>query len=165
MKLLRSKRYPRVSKAAFAAALLLLAARADTHAQTSILNASYGPNGTLGPQTGSTFTLNTFTVTGVFVAPGSSNETVFVEDGTANGRIFGTKTVLAGLTTGVQATATVTNSVFQATEELKTPTGITLAGTTATVTPATASLSQGGGDGQQRDWHQRGQPVYRRPQR
>ena len=142
MKLLRSNRHSRVSKAAFAAALLLLAAGVDTHAQTSILNASYGPSGNLGPQTGSTFTLNTFTVTGVYTAGSATSVTIFVTDGTANGRIFGTQTALAGLTTGVQATATVTNSVFQATEELKTPTGITLASTTATVTPATASLSQ-----------------------
>ena len=131
--------------AAFFASTLVLGCQVAAHAQTTtILDASYGPNGNGAALTTGTFNLDTFTVTAVYTAGSATNESVFITDGTANARLFGSQTALASLTVGTQATATVTASVFQGTEELKTPANVTVvsAGNGNASTPANGGLSQ-----------------------
>ena len=117
-----------------------------SHARaTDIYTASYGGTNDTGggaPITSGTFTLNTFTITGIYTAGSSTTETLFITDGTANGRLFGADTLFPSAAVGKQATATVTDSVYQNTEEFK-PTAFTLgSGAATTVTPASATASQ-----------------------
>ncbi len=120
----------------------IITAVSGAHAQTSILNATYGPSGTAAATTSGTFSLNQFTVTGIYTSNSTTTEAVYITDGTANGRIFGSDSLFAGLTVGSQATATVVDSVYQGYEEFKTPTNIVIASTTATAAPVQAMLSQ-----------------------
>ena len=121
-------------------ALLLAGAESRSVAQTTVYNASYDANG--AALTTGTFTLNTFTVMGIYTSNSATTEAVYVTDGTANGRIFGSDSLFTGLSVGSQATATVTDSVYQGYEEFKTPTNFTISTTTVTANPVIAPLSQ-----------------------
>ena len=113
-------------------------------AQTSIYDASYDSSGNQVTNT-TAVTLNNFTVTGVYVY--STQVTVFVTDGTANGRIFGYASGNGAYfttlpTVGAQYTDTVTAAPYQGTEELKATAAFTPTGMLSAVTPVNATLSQ-----------------------
>ena len=118
----------------------------STHVRaTDIYTAAYGGTNDTGgstPLASGTYNLNAFTITGIYTAGSTTTESLFITDGTATGRLFGTDTLFPNAAVGQVYTATVVDSVYQGTEEFKTPTNFTLQSGTGTVTTQSATIAQ-----------------------